>query len=37
MEIPYTEDDINRASCEAVEVMQFEDAYIRPSCSAAAR
>jgi branched-chain amino acid aminotransferase len=30
MEIPYTEDEINKATLAAVEVQGFTDAYIRP-------
>src|SRR5215475_396441 len=30
MEIPYTEDEINRATIEAAEVQGFTDAYLRP-------
>lgn len=30
MKIPYTEDDINRATITAAEVQKFENAYVRP-------
>src|ERR1700759_4569850 len=30
MEIPFTEEEINRASYQAVEAMKFTNAYVRP-------
>ncbi len=30
MKIPYTEEEINRASYQAAEAMRFENAYVRP-------